>query len=130
MLQDNEDRPINCLRVGGEGGIQTLIDPHGSAQIGTDIPVKGPYRVLAERRSRLQNVSMTGVDAKSRVDGMDETERRNRLWLKHLDQKSRVITTLETGLAPSSNPCLPATFARLRLTAWRLSSVWLWYPLL
>src|SRR5262249_29312447 len=39
----------------------------------------------------------------------NETEQPNGLRSKRLNQKSRAVTRLETGLAPSSNPCLPAT---------------------
>jgi len=39
---------------------------------------------------------------------VNKTEQRNSLRSKRLNQKLRAITTLETGLAPSSNPCLPA----------------------
>jgi len=53
----------------------------------------------------------------TRVDGSERRNGRNSLSVKRLNQKSRVITTLETASAPSSNPCLPAnpTFSRKSL---------------
>jgi hypothetical protein len=43
------------------------------------------------------------------VDGSEQNEATQPPVTEALEnQKSRAIATLETGLAPSSNPCLPA----------------------